>query len=141
MSVYNPTTLLRLRDAAGETIGANLDPSHLLWQNVDVLTTARTLARNRALFHVHAKDTSLDRGNLALNGVLDPRPPEQMAERAWSFRTVGYGQGEGFWRALIEELRAADYDGTLAIEHEDQSLSRDEALAHATALLRRCLAT
>src|SRR5690348_7267367 len=31
---YNPETLLRLRDAAGEAIGANFDPSHLFWQGI-----------------------------------------------------------------------------------------------------------
>jgi sugar phosphate isomerase/epimerase len=56
--VYNPTTLLGPRDAAGDCIGANLDPSHLLWQHVDVVTAARTLARDGALFHLHAKDTN-----------------------------------------------------------------------------------
>ncbi|MGH9764343.1 MAG: sugar phosphate isomerase/epimerase family protein, partial [Blastocatellia bacterium] len=34
-NVYNPETLLRLRSAAGEQIGANLDPSHLFWQGIE----------------------------------------------------------------------------------------------------------
>src|SRR5579859_6129969 len=34
--VYNPATLLRLREACGEAIGANLDPSHLFWQGIDI---------------------------------------------------------------------------------------------------------
>ncbi|MBE6696032.1 MAG: sugar phosphate isomerase/epimerase, partial [Ruminococcaceae bacterium] len=29
--VYNPETLLRLRNAVGDVIGANFDPSHLIW--------------------------------------------------------------------------------------------------------------
>ena len=33
--VYNPKTLLRLREAAGEEIGANCDLSHLFWQGCD----------------------------------------------------------------------------------------------------------
>ena len=31
-SVHTPGTLLRLREAVGEVIGANLDPSHMWWQ-------------------------------------------------------------------------------------------------------------
>ncbi|MBR7161561.1 MAG: sugar phosphate isomerase/epimerase, partial [Clostridia bacterium] len=33
--VYNPATLLRLREAVGDIIGANVDPSHLFWQGMD----------------------------------------------------------------------------------------------------------
>ena len=35
--VYNPATLLRLRAECGDNIGANLDPSHLFWQGIDVI--------------------------------------------------------------------------------------------------------
>jgi len=30
--VYNPVTLLKMREAVGEEIGANCDLSHLFWQ-------------------------------------------------------------------------------------------------------------
>src|SRR4030088_2568010 len=33
--VYNTETALKLRKAAGDTIGVNFDPSHLFWQGVD----------------------------------------------------------------------------------------------------------
>ena len=33
--VYNPRTLLRLREAVGAEIGANCDLSHLFWQGCD----------------------------------------------------------------------------------------------------------
>ena len=45
--VYNPRTLLRLRDACGEAIGANLDPSHLFWQGIDVETAIAELGQGR----------------------------------------------------------------------------------------------
>ena len=32
--VYNPETLLKLRAAVGPVIGANFDPSHLVWQGM-----------------------------------------------------------------------------------------------------------
>jgi len=53
--VYNPETLLRLREATGPEIGANFDPSHLFWQGIDPLAAIRQLGP--AIFHVHAKDT------------------------------------------------------------------------------------
>lgn len=34
-SVHTPATMLRLREACGPYIGANLDPSHMWWQGID----------------------------------------------------------------------------------------------------------
>lgn len=34
--VYNPDTALQLRRAVGETLGVNLDPSHLFWLGIDL---------------------------------------------------------------------------------------------------------
>ncbi|HEX9617759.1 MAG TPA: sugar phosphate isomerase/epimerase, partial [Anaerolineales bacterium] len=56
--VYNPETLLRLRQAVGPEIGANFDPSHLFWQGIDPIFAVRELGE--AIFHVHAKDTIID---------------------------------------------------------------------------------
>ena len=56
--VYNPETLLRLRDAVGETIGANFDPSHLIWQGINPVAAIREL--EGAIYHFHAKDTKVD---------------------------------------------------------------------------------
>ena len=85
--VYNTATMLRLREAAGENVGANFDPSHLFWQQIDPLASARAL--DGAIFHVHAKDTGFDADRLALNGVLETGTDTD--ERAWIFRTVGDG--------------------------------------------------
>ena len=41
--VYNVPTLLRLRDAVGPAIGANLDPSHMFWQQMDPVRVIRAL--------------------------------------------------------------------------------------------------
>ena len=52
--VYNPETILRIREAVGETIGANFDPSHLIWQGIDPVAAIRAL--EGAIYHFHAKD-------------------------------------------------------------------------------------
>lgn len=137
--VYNPETLLRLRAAAGERIGANFDPSHLVWQGIDPVEAVRDLGRAGAIFHAHAKDTYVDRGNVRRNGVLDTKPYERVLDRAWTFRTVGYGHGEELWRALVSMLRLVGYDGVLSIEHEDALASIDEGIEKAVALLRGVL--
>ena len=41
--VYNPSSLLRLREAVGDIIGANFDPSHLFWQGIDPCAAIRYL--------------------------------------------------------------------------------------------------
>lgn len=139
MVVFNPETLLRLREVAGNSIGANFDPSHLFWQGIDVLAAARELGRRGAIFYVHAKDTYVDPLNVARNGVLDPKPYDMVGDRAWTFRSVGYGHGEEFWKAFISELRTNGYDGVLSIEHEDLLASLHEGLTRAVEMLRRCI--
>ena len=42
--VYNPRTLLQLREAVGEEIGANCDLSHLFWQGCNAVEVIRFLA-------------------------------------------------------------------------------------------------
>jgi sugar phosphate isomerase/epimerase len=133
--VYNTETLLRLRKAAGPEIGANFDPSHFLWQGIDPVVAIRELGRHEAIFHAHAKDTYLDRENIRRNGVLDTKPYDQIAERSWTFRTVGYGQGERFWRDVVSALRTTGYDYVLSIEHEDALASVNEGLDKAIELL------
>jgi sugar phosphate isomerase/epimerase len=137
MVVYNPETFMRLREAVGEVVGCNFDPSHLFWQGIDVVEAAKEIARAGALVHVHAKDTALDPANVRRNGVLDAKPYERILERSWSFRTVGYGHGEDLWRRLLSTLSALGYDGAISIEHEDGLMSMDEGLAKAVRLLDR----
>lgn len=134
--VYNPETLLRLRGAVGPEIGANLDPSHLFWQGIDVVEAIKLLGREDAIFHFHAKDTYLDRRNIAVNGMLDTKHYGQVLERSWTFRTVGYGMGEKVWRDIVTGLRTVNYDYVMSIEHEDLLLSIDEGLQKAVDLLR-----
>jgi sugar phosphate isomerase/epimerase len=137
--VYNPYTLLKLRDLVGPQIGANLDLSHLIWQGIDPLEAIREIASQGALFHFHAKDVAIDQRRTALNGVLDSRPYQDHRWRSWNFCTVGYGHGAEFWATVIQELRRWTYDGVLSIEHEDPLASRDEGLRHAIEFLRPLL--
>jgi sugar phosphate isomerase/epimerase len=86
---------------------------------------------------VHAKDTSIDRANVARNGVLDTKHYGEILDRSWSFRSVGYGQGEQTWREFVSALRAVDYDYVLSMEHEDLLFSTDEGLRKGVELLQR----
>lgn len=132
--VYNPATLLRLREAVGDIIGANFDPSHLIWQGIDPVAAIRKL--KGAIYHFHAKDTKIDPYNSAVNGVLDTGHYANESTRSWIFRTVGYGHDTQYWRDMISELRLGGYDGAISIEHEDSLMSIDEGLEKAVLFLR-----
>jgi sugar phosphate isomerase/epimerase len=137
--VYNPETLLRLREAVGTSIGANFDPSHLLWQGIDPVEAIKLLGEHEAIFHVHAKDVYLDRRNISLNGVLDTKPYGDIAHRSWTFRSVGYGMDEATWKQIISTLRVAGYDGAISIEHEDALASVGEGFSKAVEMLKRSI--
>ena len=132
--VYNPATLLRLREAVGPIIGANFDPSHLYWQGITPTEAIKAL--KGAIHHFHAKDTRVDTFNTAVNGVLDTGSYGDMLGRSWLFRTVGFGHGESEWRDMISTLRAVGYDGALSIEHEDGLMSVTEGLEQAISFLK-----
>ncbi len=137
--VYNTKTLLRLREAVGPEIGANFDPSHLIWQGMDPCACIRELGKAGAIYHFHAKDTKIDTINTALNGVLDTTHYADEINRSWIFRSVGYGHGEEYWKAIISELRLAGYDYAISIEHEDSLMSGKEGLLKAIQCLKNVL--
>lgn len=136
-SVYNPETLLKMRAAVGDCIGANFDPSHLVWQGIDIPAALRAL--KGAIYHFHAKDTKIDPINTSVNGVLDTKHFGNELERSWIFRTVGYGHDTGFWKDIVSTLRMIGYDGALSIEHEDSLMTGKEGLEKAIAFLKDIL--
>jgi sugar phosphate isomerase/epimerase len=100
---------------------------------MDPVAAIRELAG--AIYHVHAKDTKLDTYNIAKNGVLDTKHYSDELHRAWVFRTVGYGNGESYWKDLVSNLRLCGYDKVLSIEHEDSVMTIDEGLQKAVRFL------
>ncbi len=132
--VYNPPTLMRLREAVGEIIGANFDPSHLFWQGIDPCAAIRYL--KGAIYHFHAKDTRIDPIPCGVTGVLDTSGYGDTLSRSWEFRTVGYGHDKSIWNDMISTLKATGYEGVISIEHEDSLMSPKEGLEKAVAFLK-----
>ena len=130
---YSPETMLKLRSIAGPSIGCNYDPSHMFWQGIDPIAAIRVLGD--AIFHVHAKDTQIYHRNLPLTGVLDTKSYTDERNRAWIFRTCGYGHGGEWWKEFASTLRMFGYDYVLSIEHEDSLLSPEEGLRKAADFL------
>ena len=134
MLIYNVETLLRLRNAVGPALGCNFDPSHLFWNGVDAATAIRAL--DDAIYHVHGKDCYVDERNIAVNGCNDTKPYDQIRDRAWTFRSIGYGHDLGVWKEIVSNLRLVGYDYVISIEHEDALCGSAEGLAKGVALLK-----
>lgn len=134
-NIYNVRTLMKLRAAVGETIGVNYDPSHLMWMGADPIAAIRALGPT--IYHVHAKDTRIDRTLAGLNSCIETIPGDRFQERAWNYVTLGYGHGEQWWAEFVATLAAVGYDGVLSIEHEDFMLLPTEGMEKTVALLDR----
>ena len=52
----------------GDTLGLNLDPSHLVWQMIDIERAIEEFGER--IYHFHGKDLEIDRNGLYENGVM-----------------------------------------------------------------------
>lgn len=134
--VYNVPSALRLREAIGDIVGVNFDPSHLMWMGADPI--AAVAALGDAIQHVHAKDTRIEPA-VAVRSRLEYLTVHHPVERAWNYVTVGRGHDAAFWSELVSALQAVGYDHTLSIEHEDVQVSGPDGVAEAAAVLRGVL--
>lgn len=115
-------------------LGLAYDPSHLVWEMIDPYTPL--LEFKDKIFHVHAKDTAIDRVKLARTGILTDFS-------WWSYRIPG--RGELDWRQLLGQLIADGYDGTISLEHEDAAYEGsveavENGLLDGKAWLETCMA-
>jgi len=135
--VYNPTTLHKLRNVAGEMIGMNLDPSHLFWMGGDPILAAKQLGD--AIHHIHAKDVRVERGIVGVDGVLDTKTTDRFSERTWNFVALGYGHDSLWWREFFSVVNMLGYDGPVSLENEDASMPPLTAVKKSTQLLKETL--
>ncbi|MFC0042203.1 sugar phosphate isomerase/epimerase family protein [Actinomadura rayongensis] len=116
--------------AGHPAFGFNWDPSHLMWQRIDVRGFLWDF-RDR-IFHVDCKDTRvvLD----GRNGVLGSHLPWGDPRRGFDFVSVGHGDVP--WEDCVRMLNAIGYDGPISVEWEDSGMSRDEGAPASLAFLR-----
>jgi sugar phosphate isomerase/epimerase len=103
--------------------------------NADPLAAVRALGK--AIYYVHAKDTRIEPVPAGIDGTLEARAPNRIAERSWNYITLGYGHGETWWRQFCAALILAGYDDVLSIEHEDMMMSPMEGMRKSVELLRK----
>ena len=135
--VYNPRTLLRLREAVGEEIGANCDLSHLFWQGCDPVAVIHFLGKQGALFHAHMKDTVLYPENVDKFGVLNfAFEANELDKASATFRAVGYGHSATLWKSVVKAYMDVGYEGILSIENEDPILPGEVGVERAAYVLK-----
>ena len=74
-----------------------------------------------------------------MHGVTDMQSYTEMLDRAWQFRTVGFGHDLKTWADIISTLRLYGYDYVVSIEHEDGLMSVEEGFTKAVANLQQVL--
>lgn len=115
---------LIFNEVPAENFGLNFDPSHLLWQGIDVIGAVDKFASR--IFHTHAKDVEINQNKLAWLGNQ---------ENGW-WRYVIPGFGEINWGVYIAALRRNGFNGVLSIEHEDSAVGREEGFELGLGYLR-----
>jgi sugar phosphate isomerase/epimerase len=98
-------------DIPDQNFGLNFDPSHLVWQRIDIPRAVREFGKR--FVHVHAKDARIDVDRLYANGILGyplqyhtPKLP---------------GLGDVPWGPFFSALTETGYDGPVCIEVEDRA--------------------
>jgi sugar phosphate isomerase/epimerase len=132
--VYNVGTFERVA-ALSPSIAANVDPSHMFWMQMDPLAVVERLGP--AVGYAHAKDTSFNKEELGLNGVMDARWPANPATLAWNFSMPGHGHDRAWWQEFVEALEATPAT-TLSIECEDPFMAPRQGIAEAASFLETC---
>lgn len=135
--VYNPETLFRLRNAVGPMVGLNLDPSHLIWMGADPILSARALGD--AIHHVHGKDVRIERQISGVNGILETKVVEDVANRAWNYVAVGCGQDLQWWKEFFSVVKMMGYDGEVSLEMEDLTMSVEAGVKTSVDALKQTL--
>jgi sugar phosphate isomerase/epimerase len=110
-----------------DNFGLNLDPSHLVWLQVDYLRAVRDYASR--IVHVHAKDMEIDRDGLYRHGTVS-------LGMGWQIPRLP-GLGEVDWARFIGTLYRVGYDYVVSIEHEDRAFEKTEDLVKRGFLVAR----
>lgn len=99
------------KEIQSQYFGLNIDPSHLLWMQMDYVKPLYEFKEK--IFHVHLKDARVDRSKLAEIGIMaDPL----------EYHTPKLpGLGDIDWGKFVSALNDIGYKGYACIEVEDKN--------------------
>ena len=119
-------------------LGLCYDPSHFVWQMIDVYGPIREFAKK--IKHVHLKDTALDRALISRVGILHNVGKERgFYPNQWWRHTI-IGNGEIDWTRFKHELDEINYAESLSFEMEDYQFEVDpEKVKQGLSLQRKYL--
>ena len=135
--VWSASTLLKLREATDPMLGINLDPSHMMVLGADPIAAARAL--KGCIFHVHGKDARIERGLADTDGLLEPRPVTESADRVWNYVAVGCGKDLQWWKEFFSVCHMMGYDGDVSLEMEDLTMTVDAGVNTSIDALRQTI--
>ena len=124
---YAPSIWRTMLEEFGTTVGLNFDPSHLVWQMIDIQTSIEEFGER--FYHVHAKDLEIDQQGLFEHGILS-------LGMGWQIPRLP-GLGEVDWGEFFGALYRVGYDNVISIEHEDRAFEADDDLIERGFLLAR----
>jgi sugar phosphate isomerase/epimerase len=124
---YSPAIWRTMFEEFGETVGLNFDPSHLVWQMIDMVSAIDEFGDR--FYHVHAKDLQVDPAGLYDQGVMS-------LGMGWQIPRLP-GLGEVDWQAFFSGLYRVGYDYVISIEHEDRDFEGDDELVKRGFLIAR----
>jgi sugar phosphate isomerase/epimerase len=124
---WSPYIWRRIIGEWGDTVGLNYDPSHLVWLMIDQERFIREFGPH--IWHVQAKDVEINRDGLYERGSLS-------SGIGWQVPRLP-GLGEANWGRIFAALWRAEYDGDVAIEHEDRDFEGTDELVKRGFLLAR----
>ena len=124
---YSPRMWREMFAEFGDTVGLNLDPSHLVWQMIDI--TAVIDEFGDRIYHIHAKDLEIDWEGLYDNGILS-------LGMGWQIPRLP-GLGDVDWPAFFSALYRVGYDRVICVEHEDRKWEGTDELVKRGFLLAR----
>ncbi|KXA98913.1 hypothetical protein AKJ39_00265 [candidate division MSBL1 archaeon SCGC-AAA259J03] len=129
---YSPSIWERIFDVYGPTVGLAFDPSHLLWQGIDIRRSLREFMDR--VYIVHGKDCMIDDENLARDGILNSEWVDALfvgktgpghrniewkspVDQWWRYTIPGLGDID--FKGIFQEIEMQGYDFVVIIEHED----------------------
>jgi sugar phosphate isomerase/epimerase len=93
-------------------LGLNYDPSHLVWQMIDIPRSIREFGSR--IIHVHAKDARIDQDDLYEQGVMGHQ---------WHTPKLP-GMGDVNWGQFFGSLTDAGFNGAVCVEVEDRMFEK-----------------